>query len=306
MTQYCSLEEAFSNYQPMSRKNKKVKHDSEGFETENNLAQRKTYSSQKSDYDYMCKTAGICVYPEKFSNGSTSDTNASHLKKCEPIQPPVHEYQFTEEDKRRFRQALKIALEEMEPNSMSQQPTPTLQKPISSPEYAPRSFENTQINMSNVDGYIDEELESYMMVNDMKPAIMNHPINPARNVPLPGVESKLTSSLSQQNANGIAVPLQSAPTTSGYVTSTAPAPSPSPAPAHAPAPAPAHAPHLRNQPYTRKNKMLFELLLFSIGGILIILLLEELYKIAHESGVKKALLLVVNMLDKESSLERVL
>lgn len=251
MTQYCSLEEAFSNYVPVQRKNK-IKQ-KEPFESEN-ISPKKTYSSQKSDYDYMCKTAGICVYPDKFENsdGVPLSSHEESLKKCTPLQPPVYEYPFTDEDKRRFRQALKIALEEMESGTTSTRDVPV----ASSNQYTPRPSQNRKVDMGNVDGYIDEELESYMMVNDMKSAIQNVPIDPVKNIPLPGIE---------KNNQVATVPLSDK-----------------------------NEKMLLTQPqplYTKKNKMLFELLLLSIGGILIILLLEELFKLAQASGLKKAVLL---------------
>lgn len=247
MTQYCSLEEAFSNYVPVTRKNKNKQ--KEGFESEN-TSSKKTYSSQKSDYDYMCKTAGICVYPDKFQN---SEEEA--LNKCTPLQPPVYEYPFTDEDKRRFRQALKIALEEMESNT----DTSTKNEPVTT--YTPRPSQNTNVDMGSVDGYIDKELESYMMVNDMKSAI-NVPIDPVKNVPLPGIEKKNQASVVPPSEE-IQTPTQ--------------------------------------QLYTKKNKMWFELLLFGIGGILIILILEELFKLAQASALKKAVLLFEQIYEDSSA-----
>lgn len=265
MAQYCSLEEAFSNYVPIQRKNK-IKQ-KETFESEN-ISSKKTYSSQKSDYDYMCKTAGICVYPDKFENGDASHSSSPSpqqeaLKKCTPLPPPVYEYPFTDEDKRRFRQALKIALEEMESGTT----TSSSPAAASAQQYTPRPVQNINVDMGNVDGYnIDEELESYMMVNDMKSAIHHVPIDPVKNIPLPGLEKN----------NQTAAPLVSDKNEQNSL-----APSPSPSPSQQP----------QQQLYTKKNKIWFELLLFSIGGILIILLLEELFKLAQASGLKKAVLL---------------
>lgn len=254
MTQYCTLEEAFSNYSPISRK-KKVP--VEKFEAQ---APKKTYSSQRSDYDYICENAGICVYPDKFESGSSPSPAP---KKCEPLQPPKYDYPFSEEDKRRFRQALKIALEEMESGSGEQStPIATAQAPA----YAPRAYNNTNVDMSGVNGYIDEELESYMMVNDMKPAITKESLpEHAKTEPLQGIEGSLTG-----------------------------------APLLSPAPAPSSSQQLS---YTRRNRVWFELLLFSIGGILIILLLEQIFKIAHESGVKKTIVLLEKLYHYKKSLE---
>lgn len=240
MTQYCPLEEAFSNYSPSQRK-KKV-----SIVEKLEAPPKKTYSGQRSDYDYICEKAGICVYPDKFVGDASSPAPAAPHEKCEPIQPPKYEYPFTEEDKRRFRQALKIALEEMESGGSEQQ----------QPAYAPRAFNGSNVDMSGVNGYIDEELESYMMVNDMKPAITKEKV--PEPTPLQGIET------TQPTA--------------------APVPPPTPTPSPSPQPS--------QLSFTRKNKIWLELLLFSIGGILIILILEQLFKIAHESGMRRTVALL--------------
>ena len=243
MTQYCSLEEA---YQIVPRKNKaKAKEtEPEMFQSSSDLAVPKTYASQKSDYDYICKTTGVCVYPEKFKDATQSSPPASQPSSCAKLTAPNYEYPFTDEDKRRFRQALKVALEEMDNNVPVPATAPAPASAPASQTYVPRAFDESPPDMTNINGFIDEELESYMMVNDMKPAISYKAQNLDERTPASG-------------------------------------PSPSPAPA------PVDSLPFMNENFTKKYKVWFDLLLFTITGLLIILMLEQLFKLAIIYGMNK-------------------
>lgn len=215
---------------------------------------RKTYASQYSDYDYICKTAGICLdekKPEKFQNYETVPSSSPATKRpnpasCSPLSPPPYEYPLTDADKARFRKALKVALEEMESSSPG---------PAPRQNFVPKAFETRKVDMTTVDGYIDEELESYMMIHDMKPVIPDKEERVPKSIlpeDLPGLESKSSAVASPFVEDVKANPSYKIPDN-----------------------------------FTKKNKIWFDLLLFVGSGILIIFLLEQLFKLALITGMKK-------------------
>lgn len=221
---------------------------------------RKSYASQYSDYDYICSTAGICIdnKSETFQNYETVAPSSSpgtgparsSGKTCAPLSPPPYEYPLSEEDKARFRKALKVALEEMEDGprkGLGSAPAPPSRENV-----VPRPYESRNVDMTKVDGYIDEELESYMYVHDMKPAIpMQEQRVPKSELPkeLPGLETAPTASpfVREAKTAGVKIP----------------------------------------ENFTKKNQIWFDLLLFTASGILIIFLLEQLFKLAMMTGMKK-------------------
>lgn len=232
---------------------------------------RKTYASQVTDYDYICKTAGICLdeeTSERFQNYETVPPPSGPAPKkrdpatCSPLSPPPYEYPLSEDDKARFRKALKVALEDMESG-----PGPA---PAPRTNVVPKAYEPRKVDMTTVDGYIDEELESYMMVNDMKPVIPKKEERvPKQTLPvdLPGLESKGVETASPF--------VQDVKKHTGYKIP---------------------------ESFTKKNKIWFDLLLFVASGILIIFLLEQLFKLALITGMKKTVEALEVLIQERSSL----
>lgn len=226
MTYYSTLEEAYQI--PLKKKINK-----ENFENgekknptrQDMLGEREkiSYRSQLTDYDYVCNTTGVCPL-EEFNTKEPQ-------KKCEPLQPPKYEYPLSDRDKEKFKQALKVALEEMESG-------PKKSEPVAPPE---------KEKMDKVSGFIDEELENYMKLKDIKPVKIDKP---------PIAEDRLKD-IPGKDAAPIAASFES----------------------HLPKPAPAC--------FTKDNKGWINLLLFIGSGILVIFLLEQLYKLALLNGMKK-------------------
>ena len=226
MSQYCSLEEAYKLPIP-----KKVR--PEGFQSMKPLD--KPYSSQYTDYDYMCKNSGICLTKPKET-----------FQGCAPLTAPTYQYPFSEKDKEKFRKALKVALEQME-NPAPEVPTAAPASPAPLPE--PATQQDAALN-----GFIDKELEAYMMVNDMKDAVRETTLPPASPPP-----ADFTPVI-------VGTPIEKSTTVT-----TLPSPN-----------------------FTKKNGKLFDLLLFIIAGILIILIMDQLFKLALIVGMNKTL----NTIDK--------
>jgi hypothetical protein len=104
-----------------------------------------------------------------------------------------------------------------------------------------------KVEMEKVSGFIDEELETYMKLKDIKPVkIEKPPIDERLLKDIPGKETTLLE------------------------------------PAALPKPPPSC--------YTKDNKNWLNLLLFIGSGILVIFLLEQLYKLALLTGLKKTVL----------------
>jgi hypothetical protein len=227
MSQYCSLEEAYKV--PMAKKVRP-----EGFQSMKPLD--KPYSSQYTDYDYMCKNSGICLTKptETFSSEKPNDAAA----RCSPLAAPTYQYPFSEKDKEKFRKALKVALENME--------NPETPPPPPPPE--PATQQDAAFN-----GFVDKELEAYMMVNDMNDGVRVTTLPPAG--PPPADFTPVVAGVPVESKD-VAVVEKSEPTDSNF---------------------------------TKRNGKLFDLLLFIIAGILIILIMDQLFKLALIVGMDKTL-----------------
>jgi hypothetical protein len=238
MSQYWSLEEAYKI--PVAKKVRP-----EGFQSMKPLD--KPYSSQYTDYDYMCKNSGICLTnPKETFSSSSEKPTAPAAASCSPLTAPTYQYPFSEKDKEKFRKALKVALENME-----------------NPEPPPLPETTTQQEAA-FNGLVDKELEAYMMVNDMKEGVRVTTLPPAGPPPadfspvVVGVplESTKTDDVKKQSSTDDVKKQSSTDSKSNF---------------------------------TKKNNKLFDLLLFIIAGILIILIMDQLFKLALIIGMDKTL-----------------
>ena len=248
MSYYSSLDEAFPNKKKSNKDiNVSLNDYKKGQQRTDMLGERErvSYRSQLSDYDYVCKTTGVCPL-EEF-------TNSEEEKKCEPIQPPKYEYPINDKDKEKFRKALKIALEQMEDKPIPQEEI-NMQNKLKNMKPPPSIFQTPDyskpIAKNNISGFFDEELENYLNMNDFKDIHANKystpqelpekPAAPPVAKPKPVAKAETAKPAVKQEVN-----------------------------------------------YTKKNKMLMNLLLFISGGILFIFLLEQLYRLAIYNGLKK-------------------
>ena len=222
MSQYCSLEEAYKV--PVAKKVRP-----EGFQSMKPLD--KPYSSQYTDYDYMCKNSGICLTNSKETFSSEKTKEAAS---CSPLTAPTYQYPFSEKDKEKFRKALKVALEQMENPEPPPIPEPAIQQDAA------------------FNGFVDKELEAYMMVNDMKDGVRVTTLPPAG--PPPADFTPVVAGVPVESKE-VAV-VEKTPADSNF---------------------------------TKRNAKLFDLLLFMIAGILIILIMDQLFKLALIVGMNKTL-----------------
>ena len=133
-----------------------------------------TYKGRLNDYEFGCKQYGICPSTmeatstvEGFANESTGQstgqkkTIADLLRvqnKCNPLSPPNYEIPISKEDRARF--AAAITANNMGAEAFSGDPDRPKARPI---------------DMSTVEGYLDEDLDMYLRVEDMRDAVIGPP-----------------------------------------------------------------------------------------------------------------------------------
>uniref|UniRef100_A0A6C0CS77 Uncharacterized protein n=1 Tax=viral metagenome TaxID=1070528 RepID=A0A6C0CS77_9ZZZZ len=277
MAQYCTLQEAY-NIPSFSRKKKNcmpldpnasadpynpfteqrgreqakvIKESFQNTNTQDAMGENEkvTYKGLKQDYDFYCKDYNICALEgftadEKPSGKMFNQKVTSMSKdKCPPSEALAYEYPISDGDKAKFQAALKVALNQMEYPSVSSEN-------LNAAQGIPRKGD-----ISKVKGYVDEELESYMKVHEMKAAPKIQPITEQTPpTELPGFDTK---------------PGKLAPFSNDVQ--------------------PQHGKTYLPRNFTQTNAIWMDLLLFVASGILLIFLLEQLYKIALMSGMKKTI-----------------
>jgi len=139
-----------------------------GFET--------TYKAMQRDMKYYCNEYGVCTpgskprpetfqseveYPSKATKprerraAAKVQPAAAPAPNC-PLQPPRYEYPISEESKAQFDSAMQLALDD-EPDNERTQLAPLPKRAV---------------DMEGVDGFYDEEIESYLKTKEMKSAPM--------------------------------------------------------------------------------------------------------------------------------------
>ena len=284
MSQYCTLQEAYNvpsfsrkkkgclpvepnasadPYNPFTEQQGKELTSIEKFQDKPQARQdamgegeRVTYKGMTTDYDYYCKNFGICAL-EGFNSSQALPVTPSPVAtvrapakdKCAPLDPPNYEYPISDADKAKFQAALKIALEQMETSVPPQTSAGIgLQRPIQN---------------NHIQGFVDEELESYMTVNEMNaaPKIMPLTVPKPSLAEVPGYDKQA----------GQTTPFE--------------------------AEIKKQTPHS----YTKTHKVWMDLLLFVASGLLLIFLLEQLYKIALMTGVRRTISAMDNIIRSRAS-----
>jgi hypothetical protein len=248
----------------------------EGFENEsksnNDLSiMPKQYSGYVQDKNYYCKTYNIC--PETFRGSQMQDyeeipsqpngvnPNAKPAKKgtCQgPLQPPRYDYPMTPESRSQYDKALQLSMN---------------QESGSTQHYPSEPMKGTD---KDVSGYTDEDLDQFLKTNEMKnegsiqlPKIPND--NQSNSVAgRDPYASSFAESMTQFMKDG--VPKL---TPEGVDTS---------------------LPSAKSQPAIDPWDRIWDMALFVVAGLLIILLLEQLFKLAMLYGMKRAFLAIEPLL----------
>ena len=236
-----------------------------GREDFTNPVEKVTYSAMANDQKYYCNNYGVCSdvtgMKEGFENpkAPVAKKQKSPPSSCGPLQPPPYEYPMSDADKKRYAKAMSDALR--------QEQTAT----------APMKVEPRKVDMNQVSGYFDEDLESYLQTKDMKaaPALRELPKNESTALPYDPEESPFADALQRFKNNNMGAPVKES--MSSWTPSTPPS---------------------GHQPRTDKVGMWMDLLLFVLIGVLIIFLCDQLVKLGMVLGMKNTVTMLSPLLSQ--------
>ena len=228
-------------------------------------APKDAYAGRLNDYTFGCKQYGVCpkTLMEGFSSGSGSASAVppaprgkqpltKKITKCAPLSPPNYEYPMSDEDKKQFNQAMQAALQEDYENDPPAQKATRL------------------VDMGKVDGYGDDDLDQYLSIDNMKDQItLSPPPPPAKKgqsaTPYDPEYSPFAELLKEAAASRRRENLRSA------------------------------RGERWNMPGDEevivgiRPPMWMDLLLFALIGVLVILIMDQLFRLAMISGMQQTL-----------------
>jgi hypothetical protein len=238
------------------------------------------YNSQQGDYNYYCNTFGICANPkvgvEGFANPDNSGTSVPQtnrypnpnvnpntnpqmqsqdimfskngpptpdipgqinmpyygpnpMGKCAPLQAPPYEIPMTDAARAQYAQAMDASL------NQQQGATQSFPYPI------------RKVNMKNVAGYYDEELENFLTTQSMKSEKLPEPLKES--------PKDLESSKPVSVASSVSTPAETVKKQSSLN-------------------------------YIQSPQYIMDLLLFIAAGILVILLCDQIFKLGMSFGMR--------------------
>lgn len=209
------------------------------------IADKTTYRGQANDYTYACQNYGICAPVEPFQ-----DTLPPVKATC-GIPAPTYQYPLSPEEKKRIQTAIEVQNREFggSNRALPNQVPPFSKKPV--------------------EGYVDEELEDYLSVNDLKatPATKPIAITPVRGVP-EEEETEPTpyekSAAAVKNLSTVKEPPKKETVLKSY-----------------------YSPLFGTATEEKPKTNMFDILIYIATGILLILLLEQLYRLAVLIGMQQ-------------------
>lgn len=229
-----------------------------------------TYKAMQRDMKYYCNEYGVCTpgskrgsasqegfqseieypaepraprAPQAARGAAKAAPKAARAPPSCPLQPPRYEYPMSDESKQQFDAAMNLALDD-DPRS----------------SFAPLSTTKArEVDMDGVDGFYDEEIESYLKTKEMKSA------------PMPEVLTKATADLPGADKTPFAAAM------SVFEKNKRPLLHPEP------------RPFGRDCEQVDYIQNLWDIGLFVLAGILVILLMEQLYKLAVYQGMRQTI-----------------
>lgn len=214
-----------------------------------NPGEKASYAAMANDAKYYCENYGVCSSKEGFENpppsaGKTKRTSKQQ-RTCGPLQPPVYEYPLQESDRQRYNKALNEALKEEQVAT------------------APYRTEPRKVDMDQVSGYYDEDLETYLQTKDMKasPALKELPKVDIKAQPYDPKDSPFAEAIQKYKGTSFAAPFSNVAAT----------------------------PSFDNGVWgTSRDKtgMWMDLIMFILLGILIIVLCDQLVRLGMMLGMR--------------------
>lgn len=249
----------------------------EGFENNNKLPESRekiAYRAQAPDYDYYCRSYGVCpeTKVEGFQNAAPLQAQNPRAKnqQCSPPTPQRYEVPISPESRAAYDQALKTSLEQGS-------------RGMTAP-YVP---EKREVDMEKVSGYYDEDLEQYLQTTTWKSAPTTTPITRPEKKPFNPQADDYTDTpftRAQQYFEKVGASASSstsspAPVTYSMMEKTLKAP----------------APKYGSGSSSWQNTL--DLLIFIMAGVLIIVICEQLFKVAMMVGMRRTIDILEPFLD---------
>lgn len=239
------------------------------YSTQNEIKEDRTdttsYRGRANDYTYACQNYGICAPVEPF----TTETTLPPPKATCGIPAPTYQYPLTPEEKARIQKAIELQNQEYAGSNRALPPQvpPFSKKPV--------------------EGYVDEELEDYLSVNDLKATPASKPISmtPVKGVPEEPENGQPTpyekSAVALKNLSSVKEQPKKETVLKSY-----------------------YSP-LFGTAEERPRTNMFDILIYIATGILLILLLEQLYRLAVLIGMQQTVRILEPYLQKLDQLNLV-
>lgn len=231
----------------------------------------KYYSGYQQDKDFYCKAYNVC--PETFTSsradnaelvpqppvGQKVKATGGKAPSCSgPLQPPRYEYPMTPEARSAYDKALDLSMN---------------QETGSTPFHAPKPLPP---NQGDVNGYSEEDLDRFLKTNDMKSVPFDLPKLPKNAQNVDGRDpyaSHFAESMKDFTRNG--VPKLRPENGSDYEY---------------------RGVKQGSNEHVDPWDKVWDMALFIVAGLLLILLLEQLFKLAMLYGMKRAILAIEPLL----------
>jgi len=231
----------------------------------------KYYSGYTQDKKYYCDTYNICPKTtESFENQPPKKPVGKPQTCTGPLIAPNYEYPMTPEARRQYDKAIDLAVHQ-----------PQGATPYEVPPPLPAS------QAGDVSGYTDEDLDKFLKTNEMKSFPFELPKVPKDDRPVSGRDAYAT------------------PFAETMKNFTAADGTPQLRPASADANAGASTTKEESSNATKKDPWdkVWDMALFVVAGLLVILLLDQLFKLAMLYGMKRAFLAIEPLLEKAMASE---
>lgn len=259
----CSLEEAYNVRSPEQVSMKKYKGSCGsgsrtvdtfrpyGREDFTGTMGEETYNVKRHDAKYYCDNYRICNEsfenpPPRSSSSKSSKMPPPPTKSCGPIQPPMYEYPVPEEAKKQYQKAVDLSMSAGQAGGATETPV----------------ARRREVDMNNVSGYYDEDLEMYLQTKDMKASPVPVAQVPKRELnaePYDPETSPFAQSMTAFQGKLTPPPVATVPTRVEYVPTRGP------------------VDHLSKW---------MDILLFFLAGILMIMICDQLLKLGMMLGMR--------------------
>jgi hypothetical protein len=227
-----------------------------------NLADKITYKGQVGDYTFACQNYGICAPVEPFANEDKEFTLPPPQSRC-GVSVPSYQQPLTATEKARIQKSIEVQNQEYAGKTriLPNQLPPFSRKPI--------------------EGYVDEELEDYLSIHDLKATPATKPVTmtPVTDVPEEPEDGQPTPYEKSVEAVKSLSTVKEPPKKETVLRSY-------------------YSPLFGTAEESKPRTNMFDILIYIATGILLILLLEQLYRLAVLIGMQQTVRMLEPYLQK--------